>query len=143
MAVPPSRGKTRVSAVFVALIRAMPPERLTLQRLLAPLGERGPLFLCILVTVPVLLWVSIPGLSIPWGAVMALHGMSLLTHRTPWLQDRLLLRRLAGEASLVVLERGVRLPSTEARRSCAFATRVCADVGCPVWLGGLPHRCAR
>jgi hypothetical protein len=132
-----------VSAVFVALARAMPPAGLILQELFGPLGERGPLRWCILVTVPVRLSVSIPGSSIPCGTIMALHGMSLLTHRTPWLPDRLLPRHPAGEASLVVLARGVRRSSTDAWRCGAFATRVCADGVCPVWLGGLPHRCAR
>jgi hypothetical protein len=37
----PHEGETRVSAVFTALARAIPPEGLTLQDLLARLGERG------------------------------------------------------------------------------------------------------
>jgi hypothetical protein len=105
----PHEGETRVSAVFTALARAIPPEGLTLQDLLARLGERGPLLVCILVTVPFLLPVSIPGSSIPLGVIIALNGISLLTHRAPWLPGRLRHRRLAADALLGVCARGARL----------------------------------
>jgi hypothetical protein len=76
-----------MSAVFAALARAMPPEGLTLREILAQLGERGLLLLCVLVTVPFLLPVSVPGSSVPVGVIIALNGISLLSHRTPWLPD--------------------------------------------------------
>jgi hypothetical protein len=105
----PHEGETRVSAVFTALARAIPPEGLTLQDLLARLGERGPLLVCILVTVPFLLPVSILGSSIPLGVIIALNGISLLTHRAPWLPGRLRHRRLAADALFGVCARGARL----------------------------------
>jgi hypothetical protein len=105
----PHEGETRVSAVFTALARAIPPEGLTLQDLLARLGERGLLLVCILVTVPFLLPVSIPGSSIPFGVIITLNGISLLTHRAPWLPDRLRHRRLAADTLFGVCARGARL----------------------------------
>lgn len=109
MTSPPPGGEPRVSTVFVALARAMPLEGLTLRDLLARLGERGLLLVCIMATVPFLLPVSIPGSSIPFGLMIAFNGISLLTHRAPWLPDRLLHRHLAADSLIAVLERGARL----------------------------------
>jgi hypothetical protein len=109
MTSPSPGGEPRVSTVFVALARAMPLEGLTLRDLLAQLGERGLLLVCIMATVPFLLPVSIPGSSIPFGLMIAFNGISLLTHRAPWLPDRLLHRHLAADSLIAVLERGARL----------------------------------
>jgi len=105
----PHEGESRVSAVFTALARAIPPEGLTLQDLLARLGERGLLLVCILVTGPFLLPVSIPGSSMPFGVMIALNGIGLLTHRAPWLPGHLWHRRLAADALFGVCTRRARL----------------------------------
>jgi hypothetical protein len=109
MTATPQEGETGVSGVFTARARAILPEGLTLQDLLARLGERGLLLLCILLTVPFLLPVSIPGSSLPFGAIIALNGISLLTHRGPWLPGRLRHRRLAADALFGVCARGAQL----------------------------------
>jgi hypothetical protein len=106
MTAAPYEGETRVSAVCTALARAIPPEGLSLQELLARLGERGLLLLCILVTVPFLLLLSIPGSSMPFGVIIALNGIGLVTHRAPWLPGRLRHHRLAADTLFSVCARG-------------------------------------
>jgi len=87
----------------------MPAEGLTLQGLLERLGERGLLILCMVLTMPFLLPVSIPGSSIPFGVLIALIAVGLVTHRAPWLPARLMNRRLARGQVVPLLEKGVRL----------------------------------
>jgi hypothetical protein len=99
----------RASAVLSEVIRTMPAEGLTLQGLLARLGDRGLLILCMVLTMPFLLPVSIPGSSIPFGVLIALIAVGLVTRRAPWLPDRLMHRRLARGQVVPLLEKGVRL----------------------------------
>jgi hypothetical protein len=60
-------------------------------------------------TIPFLLPVSIPGSSLPFGAVIALNAVSLITRRSPWLPERLRHRRLAAAQVVSVLAKGSRL----------------------------------
>jgi hypothetical protein len=99
----------RVSAVLSELVHSMPAEGLTLREFLARLGAHGPLLWCMVLTIPVLLPVSIPGSSLPFGAVIALNAVSLITHQSPWLPERLLHRRLAAAQMVPVLAKGARL----------------------------------
>jgi hypothetical protein len=89
MSFPAPALNQRVSAVLSEVIRTMPAEGLTLQGLLDRLGDRGLLILCMVLTMPFLLPVSIPGSSIPFGVLIALIAVGLVTHRAPWLFARL------------------------------------------------------
>lgn len=109
MSKPFQQGNTCVSAGLAEMIREMPAEGLTLRGLLERLGEHGLLILCMVLTLPFLLPVSIPGTSLPFGMIIALNGVGILTHRAPWLPDRLMNRRLAADALRPVLARGTRL----------------------------------
>src|SRR6266850_3779572 len=90
-------------------------------------------------TVPCLLPVSIPGSSLAFGAIIALNGISLLTHRGPWLPGRLRHRRLA--AALRAMRRR---PLTKSfyvfRTLCATRHRLRARASC---LGRTGRVCAR
>ena len=108
----PSPGQAldqRVSAMLFEMIRTMPVEGLTLRGVLERLGERGLLMLCMVLTIPFLLPVSIPGSSVPFGVLIALIAVGLVTHRPPWLPDRLMNRRLARGHVVPMLEKGARL----------------------------------
>jgi hypothetical protein len=50
--------------------------------------------------------VSIPGTSTPFGLLIALIGLSLLTNRAPWLPDRLMNRRITAQNLITILDRG-------------------------------------
>jgi hypothetical protein len=99
----------RVSAVLFEVIRTMPAEGLTLRGLLERLGDRGLLILCMVLTMPFLLPVSIPGSSIPFGVLIALIAVGLVTHQAPWLPNCLMHRRLARGHVVPMLEKGARL----------------------------------
>jgi hypothetical protein len=109
MSRPLDQVDTRVSAALCQVIRSMPVEGLTLRELLERLGVRGLLILCMILTMPFLLPVSIPGSSIPFGAIIALNGVGIVTHRAPWLPERLMNRRLAAHALVPLLARGAHL----------------------------------
>jgi hypothetical protein len=99
----------RASAVFGALARGLPAEGMTLGALLTQLGERGELMVCVASTGPFLLPLSIPGSSVPFGLLIALHGLGLLGHRAPWFPKRLLARRLTRARLGVLLAKGAQL----------------------------------
>lgn len=109
MSLPFQQLDKRASAVLSEIARSVPAEGLTLRELLERLGERGLLMLCMILTIPFLLPVSIPGSSVPFGLVIALSAVGIITHKPPWLPDRLMNRRLAAEHLILVLEKGARL----------------------------------
>ena len=109
MSCPSQAVDPRVSAVLSEVIRTMPAEGLTLHGILERLGDCGLLMLCMILTIPFLLPVSIPGSSIPFGVLIALIAVGLVTHRAPWLPDRLMHRRLARGHVVPMLEKGARL----------------------------------
>lgn len=98
-----------VSALLSEIIRAMPAEGLTLRTLLNWLGERGLLIFCMILTIPFLLPVSIPGTSTPFGLLIALNAVGLTLHKSPWLPARLMNRRIAMHQLVPMLEKGVQL----------------------------------
>jgi len=109
MPTPSPQIDTRVSTMLGRIGRSMPAEGLTLRELLERLGERGLLIFCMILTVPFLLPVSIPGSSVPFGLIIALNAIGIITHRPPWLPERLMRRRLSAEHLGRVLEKGERL----------------------------------
>jgi hypothetical protein len=109
MRTPLPEVETRVSTILYQIGRSMPAEGLTLRELLERLGERGLLILCMVLTIPFLLPVSIPGSSIPFGLIITLSAIGIVAHRPPWLPDRLMSRRLTAEHLSKVLEKGGRL----------------------------------
>ena len=98
-----------VSTVLSEIIHRMPAEGLTLQALLEWLGERGLLIFCMVLTIPFLLPVSIPGTSTPFGLLIALNALGLAMHKSPWLPARLMNRRIAVHHLVPMLEKGARL----------------------------------
>jgi hypothetical protein len=98
-----------VSTVLSEIVRRMPAEGLTLQELLDWLGERGLLIFCMVLTMPFLLPVSIPGTSAPFGILIALNAVGLAMHKSPWLPARLMNRRIAMHQLSPMLEKGAQL----------------------------------
>jgi len=62
----------------------------TLREILAVLHGRAYLMLILLLCLPFVVPVSVPGMSTPLGAVIALIAASFVAGRTPWLPARLL-----------------------------------------------------
>lgn len=98
-----------VSAVLSEIIYTMPAEGLTLRILLEWLGERGLLIFCMILTIPFLLPVSIPGSSIPFGLLIMLNAIGLAMHKSPWVPNRLMNRHLTSNQLIPMLAKGVHL----------------------------------
>lgn len=98
-----------VSVILSEIVDKVPARGLTLRQLLNRLGERGQLIFCMILTIPFLLPVSIPGFSAPFGMLMVLIAVGLTMQRSPWLPNRLMNRRLAVSHLVPLLERGARL----------------------------------
>jgi hypothetical protein len=98
-----------VSVILSEIVGTVPARGLTLRQLLDRLGERGQLIFCMILTIPFLLPVSIPGTSAPFGALMVLIAVGLTMQRAPWLPNRLMSRRLAVHHLAPMLEKGARL----------------------------------
>jgi hypothetical protein len=82
---------------------------ISLRDLLEQIGEQGLLLFCIILTLPFLLPVSIPGVSTVIGAVIILVGIGVTMNRIPWLPERLMSRTFEGEQLIPALEKGVEL----------------------------------
>lgn len=74
-------GQGPFSVVLMKIYADLPSQGMTLRQLLDKLGSRGRLALCILLSVPFLLPVSIPGSSTPFGLVMAIVGIGVITDK--------------------------------------------------------------
>jgi hypothetical protein len=98
-----------VSTVLSEIIQMMPAEGLTLQTLLELLGGRGLLIFCMVLTIPFLLPVSIPGTSTPFGLLIMLNALGLAMQKSPWLPARLMNRRIARRQLVPMLEQGAHL----------------------------------
>jgi hypothetical protein len=108
-AVPGTQADQPASVVLADLAYACPAAGITLHDLLAQLGERGLLMFCMVLTVPFLVPLSIPGSSIPFGILIALNGVGLIAHRTPWLPGCLMHRHLPRAQIVALSAKGVQL----------------------------------
>ncbi|MEW6731209.1 MAG: exopolysaccharide biosynthesis protein [Acidobacteriota bacterium] len=105
-----------VSSLLYEVSRSVHKDGLTLRELLEQLGERGLLVMSMVLTVPFLLPISIPGSSIPFGLIIALIGMGIITNKAPWLPNRLMNRRIAADKLILMLEKGAHLFSRIEKR---------------------------
>lgn len=91
------------------LIGTIEGEQITLRELLVLIGEQGMLFFCIVLTLPFLIPVSIPGVSTVFGLVIILIGIGITFNRMPWLPAKLMERPIRNEHLVPTLEKGIAL----------------------------------
>ncbi|MBP0438209.1 exopolysaccharide biosynthesis protein [Tianweitania sediminis] len=84
-------------------------EHVTLQELVAMIGEQGLLLLCALLTIPFLLPVSIPGVSTVFGIAIILISVGIITNRAPWLPEKIMKRPIDAEKLKDILKRGAKI----------------------------------
>lgn len=115
----------------------------TLRQLLAMIGEQGLLLFCILLIIPFLLPVSIPGVSTVFGAVIILISFGIILNRVPWLPGRLMDREFETAQLVPTLQKGAQMltrvdriirPRLLALTSGAVANRI---NGLALLLGGI------
>lgn len=94
------------SQVLAQLADSLPPTGLTPRELLDRLHTRGLLALCMVLTIPFLLPMSIPGSSTPFGLIIALTGLGVVAGRPPRLPGRFMDRPIRAEHLLPVFRKG-------------------------------------
>ncbi|MFM4720890.1 exopolysaccharide biosynthesis protein [Aeromonas bivalvium] len=99
----------RLSHTLRHTAAAMGEGQISLRELLALVGEQGMLLFCLLLTVPFLLPVSIPGISSVFGLLILFIGIGITLNRMPWLPARLMARRFATEQLKSTLHKGADL----------------------------------
>ncbi len=98
-----------LSKTLLHIIDAIKGDTVTLRWLLEEIGEQGLLILCILLTIPFLLPVSIPGVSTVFGAAIVMISIGITINRIPWLPHILLDRTLDVGKLVPVLRKGAQI----------------------------------
>lgn len=70
---------------------------ITLRRILDHIHGRGEAMLTLILAVPFLIPIPLPGLSIPFGVLIVIFGFSLSTGWKPWLPDKWLHHRMPDD----------------------------------------------
>lgn len=94
----------RLSEELHELAERFREETVTLQEVMSTLGDRATGLTIVILALPFCAPISIPGLSIPFGAVIFALAMSLVLGVPAWLPARLLAVRLPPRFFRVVLE---------------------------------------
>ena len=98
--------QSTLSDTLRATAHAIEESHISLRQMLALVGEQGMLLFCVLLTVPFLLTVSIPGVSPPFGLLNLFIGIGITLNRVPWLPAFLMERRFAAEHLKPTLHKG-------------------------------------
>jgi hypothetical protein len=94
MAVEFQNADTTLSTTLARTAESLTSEKVTVRQLMEAVGEQGLLFFCMILTIPFLLPVSIPGVSTVFGLVIILIGVGITLNRLPWLPNRLMQREM-------------------------------------------------
>jgi len=78
----------------------------TLREIINVIGREGMLVFCIFLTLPFMVPVSIPGISTLFGLAIGLIGLGIMTHRPPWLPDRLIRKKFPAHRLRLALKKG-------------------------------------
>lgn len=89
--------------------RSLTGEKITVRQLMELVGEQGLLFFCMVLTIPFLVPVSIPGVSTVFGAVIILISIGIILNRLPWLPNRIMQREFATSSLAPTLEKGAEM----------------------------------
>lgn len=101
--------KTSLSRALSGAASSLTGETASVRELLGLIGEQGMLTLCIFLTIPFLVPVSIPGVSTVFGVLVVLIGVGVTVNRVPWLPNRLIDRRFPTQKLCPALEQGAKL----------------------------------
>jgi hypothetical protein len=90
----PLERPRRLSEELALILREFEVETVTLREVIGLLHGRGYVLLVILLALPFVTPVPLPGLSTPFGLIIAIIGVRLAMGAKPWLPARLLNTRL-------------------------------------------------
>ena len=98
-----------LSETLAATAKSITAETITLRELLELVGEHGMLIFCMILMLPFMLPVSIPGVSTVFSFAVIFIGIGVTLNRVPWLPDRLMARTIASANLIPALEKGAQL----------------------------------
>jgi hypothetical protein len=101
--------KIRLSDQFLELALECEQEVLTVRELVEVLGVRGHAFLALICSIPFVLFIPIPGLSMPFGAVVCIAGLGVTFGFGIWLPRWLMGRSLPGRLLAKVFRQSAKL----------------------------------
>lgn len=101
--------RIRLSDQFNDLARECEQEVLTVRELIEALGVRGHAFLALICSIPFVLLVPVPGLSVPFGVVQAISGIGVTVGFDIWLPQWMMRRSLPGNLLAKVFRQSARL----------------------------------
>mgnify|MGYP000866619503 CR=1 FL=1 len=93
----------KLSEELHALAEQFRERTVTLREVMATLGTRASGLTIVILALPFCSPISIPGLSVPFGAVIFLLGACFVIGRPPWLPPRLLAVELPPKCFRMVL----------------------------------------
>jgi hypothetical protein len=94
----------KLSEELHALAEEFRERKVTLQEVMGALGGRASGLMIVILALPFCSPISIPGLSVPFGAVIFVLGACFVVGRPPWLPRRLLAVQLPPKFFRAVLE---------------------------------------
>jgi hypothetical protein len=109
MEVPLHDPTKTLSGTLADTAKSISGEKVTLRQLLELVGEQGMLMFCMILMLPFMLPVSVPGVSTVFSVAVIFIGIGVTLNRIPWLPDRLMRRTIATEHLIPALEKGVAL----------------------------------
>jgi len=95
-----------LSVTFERTAAEIRDHSVTVRGLMGLIGEQGLLIVCVLLSIPFLLPVAIPGTSTVFGLLIGLIGAGVTANRLPWLPARLLDHPLQARHVTPVLTQG-------------------------------------
>ena len=90
-----------LSATLAATARSLTEEKVSLGRLLEAIGEDGLLMVCIILMVPFLFPVSVPGVSTVFSAVVIYTGLGIMLNRRKTRLPKRIVERTFGTKKLI------------------------------------------
>ena len=99
---------SKLSTTLLGVSGSLPAGKVSLRDLLELIGEQGMLLVCVFLTLPFLLPVSIPVVSTVFGLAIILIGVGVTLNRVPWLPRRILDRPLSTAPIKQAFDKGAR-----------------------------------
>lgn len=101
--------QTSLSQTLAAVTAQLPEDSVSVRELLRLIGEQGMLFFCIVLVIPFLTPLPLPGVSTVFGILIMLISIGVIANRVPWLPHQLLDRPIRSQPLARVLQHGARL----------------------------------
>jgi hypothetical protein len=95
-----------LSTTLKGVAESLPEGTVSVRYLLSTVGEHSMLLLCIILTIPFLTPIPLPGVSTIFGAIIMLIALGIILNRLPWLPRQVLDRPISSEQLGAVMQRG-------------------------------------